>query len=481
MKKMAEGQGLEKTSDKVQAEEQENAMAVPVDSQVTVKILENGKWAEITLSKPMFGGAAITKNAMQNALSEAGIVYGIKENVLTELVDQPVYDQPVMIAEGKAAVCGQDGYLRCLFDTDNSLIPIEAENGLVDYKNLNFVQNVAKGQVLAEIIPPTAAETGYDIFGNILSAEDGKPLTDPCGDNTQLSEDGKTIIASNAGSPKIKNQKQIIVSRVITVDNVDMSTGNLLYVGSIVVKGNVGDGFTVSASEGIVVKGTVENAKLISGGDITVGQGIRGLKSKVVVGGNLHSKFLENCIVEVKGDIFTEAILHADIKCHGKIVVSGRRGCIIGGACRAAHSITAQVMGNEKYIPTVVEVFGTFFLEEKMDELKKKQQTQQEEIAKVDKLLAKLDLTEKLQQTVPDKLREETCLTKEQHQKKLEQLEQEAKILQESIDNFGECKVSVERRLYENVMVIINDVKQENETIRDRCTAFVVDDQIIYC
>lgn len=453
----------------------------PVDGQIFITIMENGNWAEMKLSKPQSGGASISKEQIKSTLEKAGIVYGILDDVIEETALQPVYDAPIKIAEGKLPIHGQDGSLQYFFNLENPLAPKETKNGLIDFKNLNFVQNFNKDQKLAEIIPPTAGEDGCNILGHRLEAKAGTPILDVCGDNTYLSEDGKFILASCGGSPIIK-KKKISISRVITVENVDISTGNLLYVGSIVVKGNVNAGFTVSASEGIIVKGTVENAKLISSQDITVGQGISGSNSKVIAGGNIRTGFMENCTVEANGDIYADAILHADIKCHGKIVVSGRRGCIIGGVCRAAHSITAKDMGNEKYVPTSVEVFGPFFLEQKLDELNQKVQVQNEEIKKTDELLVKLDLAEKLQPTEDTaKIKENATFTREKHQQTLEKLQKEIETLQAQIADFGECKISTERYMYENVMVIINNAKKENESVRNHCSAVNVEGQIIIC
>lgn len=453
----------------------------PVDSKAEITIKENGNWAEIKLSAPEFGGAPLSKAQLQHVLQDAGVVYGILEDVIEKLAAQPVYNESVKIAAGKLPVKGQDGYLQYLFELDNAPTPQETEHGLVDYKNLNMIQNISKGHKLAEIIPPTAGEEGCNILGQTLAAEAGTPVTNVCGNNTHLSEDGNFVLAACAGSPSVKKDK-IVISRVITVDNVDISTGNMFYVGSIVVRGNVSSGFTVSASEGITVRGTVENAKLISSHDITVGQGISGSKSRILAGGNIRSGFLENCTVEANGDIYAEAILHADIKCHGKVVVSGRRGCIIGGVCRAAHSITAKDMGNEKYIPTNVEVFGPFFLEQKLEELENKVLVQNEEIKKADELSAKLELTEQLQSSEETaKIRENVQFTRDKHQQTLEQLQQEIQKLNEQIADFGECRITAERHMFENVIIVIDNVKKENECIRDRCSAVNVDGQIIIC
>lgn len=456
-------------------------MEEPVDSKAVVTIKENGNWAEIRLSEPRFNGKPLSKEQLRLVLQESGVVYGILEDVMEKLAIQPVYNEPVKIAAGKLPVKGQDGYLQYLFELDNAPTPQEMDHGLVDFKNLNMIQNIDKGHKLAEIIPPTAGEDGFNILGQTLAAEAGNPVANACGNNTYLSEDGSFILAASAGSPSVKKDK-IVVSRVITVDNVDISTGNLLYVGAIVVRGDVGAGFTVSASEGITVRGTVENAKLISSKDITVGQGISGRNSKILSGGNIRSGFLENCTVEANGDIYTDAILQADIKCHGKVVVSGRRGCIIGGVCRAAHSITAKDMGNEKYIPTNVEVFGPFFLEQKLEELENKVLVQNEEIKKADELLAKLDLAEQLRSSEETaEIKENAQLTRDKHQQMLEKLQQEIQELNDQIANFGECRISAERHMFENVIIVINNAKKENESIRNRCSAVNVDGQIIIC
>lgn len=72
---------------------------------------------------------------------------------------------------------------------------------------------------------------------------------------------------------------KVFVSDVYEVPaDVDNSTGNIEYSGSVTVRGNVKGGFRISAKGDIVVEGIVEDAELYAGGQIIVKRGIHGME-----------------------------------------------------------------------------------------------------------------------------------------------------------------------------------------------------------
>ena len=187
-------------------------------------------------------------------------------------------------------------------------------------------------KLLATIIPATKGENGEDVYGNIIKAKDGKKISIPKGKNVSISEDGSKIISMIKGEVKIIDNK-INVFPIHTIEgSVDNSTGNIKFVGKVIVKGNVLTGFTIDADEDVEVYGVVEGANIISKGNIILHRGIQGInKGELICEGDLIAKFIENCRVYAKGNIQTEAIIHSVVYCGKKLEVLGRKGLIVGG------------------------------------------------------------------------------------------------------------------------------------------------------
>ena len=84
-----------------------------------------------------------------------------------------------------------------------------------------------------------------------------------------MSEDGTKLISQVSGHVQLEGDK-VFVSNCLELVDVDASTGDIDYDGSVVIKGNVLAGFSVKAAGDISVSGIVEGATLISGGNITL-------------------------------------------------------------------------------------------------------------------------------------------------------------------------------------------------------------------
>ena len=119
----------------------------------------------------------------------------------------------------------------------------------------------------------------------------------------------------------------MFVSDILEVKDVDSSTGDIDYEGSVKINGNVCANFSVRAKGDIEVSGVVEGAYLEAGGDIIITRGMNGMiKGTLKAGGNIVAKFIENAKVHADGYISTESILHSDVYAASEVLVSGRRG-----------------------------------------------------------------------------------------------------------------------------------------------------------
>lgn len=97
-------------------------------------------------------------------------------------------------------------------------------------------------------------------------------------------------------------------------------------MGNVIIRGNVLSGFIVEAGGSVEVMGVVEAAVIKADGDIILRRGMQGLgKGLLKSGGDIIAKYIENSIIEAKGDIKAEAIMHSNVKCGNKLELSGKR------------------------------------------------------------------------------------------------------------------------------------------------------------
>ncbi|MEG2924842.1 MAG: FapA family protein, partial [Oscillospiraceae bacterium] len=172
---------------------------------------------------------------------------------------------------------------------NTDLMPQIDERGIADYKDLNFIHNVKQGDLLCDIVRSTVGFPGISVCGDVITGRSGTSSGLVCGVNTILSDDRTKLYASCNGQEFLKG-KTVYVRRTLTVDNVNSSTGNILFVGSVHVKGDVASGFSVRAGGNITIDGVAENAVLVSGNNISISDGIKGNgKALIVADGNVRA------------------------------------------------------------------------------------------------------------------------------------------------------------------------------------------------
>ena len=191
-----------------------------------------------------------------------------------------------------------------------------------------------KGQLLAEVIPEDEGEYGTTVQGAKIRPRQVKKAHLEFGHNIEISEDRRRLTSLVDGHVSLVEGK-VFVSDVYEVENVDLSTGNIDFEGSVQVKG----------------------AYIEAGGNIIIARGMNGMaKGTLKAGGNIVAKFLENATASAGGYVSTESILHSNVIAATEIQVTGKRGFITGGHVRAGQKIEVKTLGAMLGAPTVVEV-----------------------------------------------------------------------------------------------------------------------------
>ncbi|MDR0515862.1 MAG: FapA family protein [Fibromonadaceae bacterium] len=310
-------------------------------------------------------GALTTYEEIIDACKREGIKAEIDEKLIEkQLVDaNPV---EVIIASGTKPTHGQDGLIKCIVDMSAKpqFIP-DSKSGSLDYKNAMQVTLVNKGDILAEIIPPLEGEPGINVRGHAIPANIGAKARYFLGEGTE-EKDGK-VIATVSGTPSMQDDVITVRRNYVLQGDVDLSTGNIHFPGTVVIQGNVTDGFEVISGENVVINGLIAAAKIHAKGHVKCAGGIQGKgKADIVAGTFVAATFVNAAIITCDGDIvITKDILHSNVSCLGEIRLGGS---FIGGVASAFKGIECGNIGSESGVKTVVNI-RTHYRQEKAKEM----------------------------------------------------------------------------------------------------------------
>lgn len=308
--------------------------------------------------------AQISPEDILNYLAEQGIVYGIRENEIRAYCQDKEYSKELTAAFGKEPVNGKDAELVYDFDNSKGLRFTEKEDGSIDFHNLNNVINVNKNDILCHIIPVQDGEDGIDVYGDVIAYKQGSTVSFNNGNNTYVSEDGLKLLASSDGSAEILNDK-VYVESVYKVENVDNETGNIDFVGNVVINGDVKAGFSVFSKGDIKIRGMVEGAHIKAEGEVVIGKGMNGMgKGTIYAKGNITSKYIENATIVTDKCIYAEALINSDVTAKESIILRGSSAAIIGGTSQAENMIFAKTIGSKTNAETNVIINLTRYMEE---------------------------------------------------------------------------------------------------------------------
>ncbi len=440
------------------------------DSDIFVTIAKDKMSANMTYLPPCNGGIEKSTDDFLTVLKDKwGIAYGIDESTLVRTIRYKEYYKPVLIAQGREPVNGEDGKLVFLFNTEHSYAPKLSEDGSADYKNLNVFESVSEGSEVVTIILPGEGEEGTNVLGDTLEPKPGAAAKIPTLKNVKISEDGKALLATKSGRiDYIRNS--IEVNDVYQVKgDVDMSVGNLKFDGDVMVNGNVISGLTINATGAIEVKGYVEAATLIAGKDIVLKNGMQGMgKGVLSAGGNIVARFIEHCEISAKGNITSDYIVHSKAIAGGSILMKGKWGKIVGGHVCAEKEITANEVGSVSNEHTTVELGISPEERSKYSELLVSRDQLREQLEKVNmavKIYAAKQVSAERQE-MRDKLVAAKSQLENQYAQAVKEIEQLDKIMSTS----SGARLNATKAVYPNVKLLIDSAMTTTRKIVEHAT-----------
>ena len=330
------------------AEGEEQPVLPDLDAQAVVFLAKNNLIVWLLVYPPVGSGKPLDREALDQALEKQQVRYGVDEALLDALVREPGRCFKLFpVARGLAPVPGIDGQVIEKFPRIRERKPIEGDYDQMDYTNLGLIYNVEQGGEICRIILPTAGTPGRTVQDREVPAQNGKAAAVPRGQNTEVSEDGQSLVATMSGHVEFSGQSFHVKPVMDIPGNVDFSVGNISFLGDVCIRGDVCSGFTVKATGSITIDGVVEASTIEAGRDLVVVKGVQGDSQAVLrAEGSVFAKYLENCCVYAKQDLETECIINCDVYCGGTVIAHSGHGKIIGGKIYAAHMVNAGIIGS---------------------------------------------------------------------------------------------------------------------------------------
>jgi len=144
----------------------------------------------------------------------------------------------------------------------------------------------------------------------------------------------------------------------------------------------------VEAGKDVEIHGDVEDARILTAGNLTVRGGIIG-GSVVKVEQNTTVRFLQSAKVECGGDLTVQlAVTNSEVYVRGQMAVAGNQGAIVGGVSNAAMGIAARDIGSPS-AKTHVAVGVDLRVIQELEQIAKERERGQQTLAQLQANLGK--------------------------------------------------------------------------------------------
>ncbi len=228
----------------------------------------------------------IEAKSVLEQMQTLGIVYGIDK----EMIQQACHSTtPVelTIAQGTEPIPGVDGVFELRANTEAKKVqPKLRHDGTIDYRETREFPSVGEGELIGVVRPAIPGQDGTDVYGRAVPAPPVRQLQLLAGKDVTISEDGLRAIAQRAGMPtQVKqgyNIRLSIVPKLMQSGDINLSTGNIHFLGDVEISGAVQDTMKVEAEGNIHIRGNMNMANIVAGQSLIVNANV--ISSEVVVG-----------------------------------------------------------------------------------------------------------------------------------------------------------------------------------------------------
>lgn len=289
----------------------------------------------------------------------------IKEGILVDVIqDELIPQKDLVIAKGVEPEPGKPAQVKYFQLSERK--PTIREDGKADYYDMNFIDEVKKGDWLGEKIPPTQGKPGKTVTGQIVPPKKGRDIKLHYDSKTvaEYEEQGKIVLrALIDGVVTFVNGKISVGSHLVIDGDVGVKTGNIDFDGSVTVKGVISSSFSVVATKDISILGEmgISGVKQVLSrqGDIFIKGGVFGQgETTISAGRNIYVKHANECNLIAKGDIHIGYYSIGSFLKGRNVLTDERKGKIIGGRVEAKGKVVSSIIGNKMERNTIIQLEG---------------------------------------------------------------------------------------------------------------------------
>lgn len=422
------------------------------------------------------GQAVPSVEMIMEELHKKNVSFGIDDAAIREASKD---GRPFIAARGIPQKNGEDAKIIRRFALGEKGKPVLNEYDQADYKNLNLFQIAKKGQILAERIPHTHGTPGTSIYGDPISAKNGKPRPLPVGKNTVVQDDN--FLVADIDGQIVDTPKKISVDPHLDIrGDVGVGTGNIDFIGGVTIGGNVEQGFVVKATGDIEINGLISGA-VVEGRNILVKGGIQGMnRGHVKAEENIICTFAENADLEAGVDVYIRDVaMHSTVRAGKVLHMDEGKGQITGGMMAAGEEIIANIIGNTANVVTRLTVGVNPLLQKRYQTVLKEYMEAKKKLDQLNKTLntlGKIDvaqLPKEKQDMINSLVRSQFPLAG-----LVERCEKELKEIDAEMQKMKKGKIKVCDTMYPGVKLSINSIMKNVQTEEKHCCQYVEEEYI---
>jgi uncharacterized protein (DUF342 family) len=379
-----------------------------------IELSDDEMEAYLTVVPPLGGARPVTSETVIERCTAMGITVKLDEEAIRRVIDEANDEKKtierVLIASSEKPVHGTDGNFEYRVRLASGSKLELKEDGRTDFKEYDLITRVRKDDLIAVVKRPGKdMRDGQTVKGEKIRAQSGKMEGVTAGRNVRVEEkEDEICYYSEIDGQLLTRDNGISVEPLMTVKgDVGPKTGNINFDGTLLVQGNVNDGYQVRAGKDITIQGNVGSAYIRSGGSIIVKNGVIGkYKGLISAGGDITLKFTENSNIEAAGNIMIQrAALNCRLTTGGRVISIQEKGQIVGGEIKARGGLEVKILGNESEHKMSVHAGIDFLLEKRLKEIREKRAKYDQSLLKLGLLMDKIKQAEEAQGVLPDRLK----------------------------------------------------------------------------
>ncbi len=398
-------------------------------------------------------------------LHRCGIKKGIDASVIAQIIKDPTPGHEYLIAAGREPMDGTDGYYEYFFDMEKENILAENEYGEADFSNIDSINRVNVGDLLAKYHKATAGIDGYDVYGKPFVSKKGKEKPIIKGDGFMILNDRVSYVAKFTGALSFFDGN-LYVQKIKVYSDVKLTDRIIRYDGTVIVTGDVFSGSEIHATGDIIISGHMESSILTSGGNIIIKGGATcPVRGGIEAKGNVIGKYFESTTIKAK-NITANSFVNCTLFAEEYIKALGKDGVVYGGTIQAEFGFEANNVGSKAGAKTIISlgVVGNLLIE--YNTMKNDINRELEELKTLtkerDRLLEVGAVNRELMQW---KIRINAAVGMKEHS--VATLQERKASMEETINKGMHAKAIIKNFLYQGVIFVICGVTHKVESDRN--------------